>query len=350
MPTTFAHRLIAWYEQNCRDLPWRHTTDPYAIWLSEIILQQTRVEQGMDYYHRFLKRFPTVFDLAQASIDEVMRLWQGLGYYSRARNLHAAAQQIASNGSFPTTYEGIIQLKGVGPYTAAAIASFAYGLPHAVVDGNVYRVLSRYFDISIPIDTTQGKHHFQQLAHSLLPPQRAALFNQAMMDFGATCCTPLSPRCAECPLAEGCLAYAQRIVAQRPVKQKRLQVRTRHFVYIVVVSPTHLLLQQRPAGDIWQGLYQPPLAEFAAPPTAEEVLSLELVSTLLSQPQATFTALAQGIQHRLTHQLLSTDAYLLSVPELSVAPEGYLLVERARIDDYGMPQLVVKLLEKALSR
>ncbi|MBQ2165193.1 MAG: A/G-specific adenine glycosylase, partial [Bacteroidaceae bacterium] len=197
-PSSFTPDLLRWYAENRRELPWRDTTDPYLIWLSEVILQQTRIQQGWAYWERFVERWHTVEELAAASEDEVLRLWQGLGYYSRARNLHAAAKQIVQMGGFPRTYEGIRSLKGVGDYTAAAIASFAFGLPHAVVDGNVYRVLARHFGIDTPINTTEGKKLFTALANELLPADQPAAFNQAMMDFGAIQCTPQSPRCVLC--------------------------------------------------------------------------------------------------------------------------------------------------------
>ena len=200
----FQLAILRWYEENGRSLPWRETRDPYAIWLSEVILQQTRIAQGTDYWHRFMRRWPTVELLAAATEDEVLKEWQGLGYYSRARNLHAAARQIVANGGFPRTYEGIRALKGVGDYTASAIASIAFGLSHAAVDGNVYRVLSRYFGISTPINSTGGKKEFQQLDDELLPHDKAGTWNQAMMDFGALQCTPQSPRCLLCPLQESC--------------------------------------------------------------------------------------------------------------------------------------------------
>ncbi len=346
MPTTFANTLITWYANNGRDLPWRHTSDPYPIWLSEIILQQTRVNQGMDYYHRFLNRFPTVNDLAQASEDEVLRLWQGLGYYSRARNLHAAAKQIVENGGFPTTYEKIRKLKGVGDYTAAAIASFAFGLPHAAVDGNAYRVLSRYFDIDLPIDSTQGKRQFQELSQSLLPPKKAAIFNQAMMDLGATCCTPLSPRCQECPLAEGCLSLAHGVIHNRPVKQKRISIRTRHFAFILVTTPTHLLLQQRQGKDIWQGLYQPPAIEFETAPEGNEILHINWVAHYLTHPGATLQPLTKGMTHQLTHQLIIADAYHISLPEVLEVPKDYLLVPFDKLTNYAFPKLILRILEE----
>ena len=234
----FSLILLKWFHENGRDLPWRKTSDPYAIWLSEIILQQTQVKQGWDYWERFMRRWPTVDLLAAASEDEVLREWQGLGYYSRARNLHFAAKQIVEMGGFPTTLEGIKSLKGVGDYTAAAIGSIAFGLPTAVVDGNVYRVLSRHFGISTPINTTEGKKEFALLAQNLLLPaldragQGAGLYNQAIMDFGAIQCTPSSPRCADCPLMETCMAFREGRVAQLPVKLKTLKVKERRLTYV----------------------------------------------------------------------------------------------------------------------
>jgi len=216
---TFSETILQWYSLNGRDLPWRRTRDPYAVWLSEIILQQTRVAQGRAYWERFMERFPTVEQLAAATEDEVLRLWQGLGYYSRARNLHAAAKQIVSMGGFPETLEGIRSLKGVGDYTAAAIGSIAFGLPAAVVDGNVYRVLARFFGIATPVGTTAAKKEFTALAQRLLPEDSPAAFNQGMMDFGATCCTPVNPCCMTCPLQPDCQAFATGRTDLLPVKQ-----------------------------------------------------------------------------------------------------------------------------------
>ena len=220
----FTTTLISWYRQHGRDLPWRHTRNPYAIWLSEVIMQQTRIAQGRAYWERFISRFPTAAGLASASEDEVLRMWQGLGYYSRARNLHEAARQIVSRGSFPDNLADIRRLKGVGTYTAAAIASFAFGIRAAAVDGNAYRVLSRVFGIDIPINSTEGKHLFQQLADSLIADlpaaEEAGDFNQAMMDFGATCCTPKAPKCPECPFMATCEALHSGRVAELPVKNR----------------------------------------------------------------------------------------------------------------------------------
>ena len=270
---SFTTTIIEWFRENGRELPWRQTRDPYAIWLSEIILQQTRIEQGRPYWERFMRRWPTVEDLAAASEDEVLREWQGLGYYSRARNLHHAARQIVEGGGFPNTLEGIKALKGVGDYTAAAIGSFAFGLPAAVVDGNVYRVLSRHFGITTPINSTEGKKEFALLAQELLPadstpnpsnlsPLSSLLsplsdYNQGLMDFGAIQCTPASPRCAQCPLAETCVALREGRVGELPVKLRTLKVKERHLTYIYIRCNGYTAIHRRPAGDIWQGLYEP---------------------------------------------------------------------------------------------
>ena len=269
-------KIGRWYDENKRNLPWRDTQDAYRIWLSEIILQQTRVAQGLEYYQRFVERFPTVRDLAQASQDEVLKLWQGLGYYSRARNLHAAAQQVclseecgvrseeyssltkykAKNNLFPTKYADLIKLKGVGPYTAAAIASFSSDEKVAVVDGNVYRVLSRLFDIDTPIDSTQGQKDFLALATQLLPEKYAGHHNQAMMELGALCCTPTSPQCEACPVADHCLALANHTIGQRPVKASKVKVRERHLHYLIYIYKDMLWVHQRGERDIWTGLWE----------------------------------------------------------------------------------------------
>ena len=228
--------LLKWFDANRRDLPWRHNPTPYEVWLSEVILQQTRVSQGMDYYLRFIERWPTVVDLAEASEEEVLKMWQGLGYYSRARNLHHCAQQVTSEhkGQFPPDYEKLKQLKGIGDYTAAAIASIAFNLPHAVVDGNVYRVLARLYDIDTPININEGQKLFAQLAEDLLNRKQPGLHNQALMEFGALHCTPKNPNCLLCPLQAQCLAFAHQTVMQRPVKLQKVKVTTRYFNYLVM--------------------------------------------------------------------------------------------------------------------
>lgn len=326
----FTNVLLRWFDENRRDLPWRQTRDAYAIWLSEIILQQTRIQQGQAYWERFMKRFPSVDLLAAATEDEVLRLWQGLGYYSRARNLHAAARQIVEQGRFPNTFEGIRKLKGVGDYTAAAIGSIAFDLPEAVVDGNVYRVLARHFGIETPINTTEGKKLFKQLAQSLLPVGKPSEFNQAMMDFGALQCTPKSPRCLLCPLSESCEALRNGNVDALPVKLRKVTVKTRHLIYIYIRCDGKTAIHRRGKGDIWQGLWEPLLIEDSGMPAFEGRLTL----------------LQTGVKHVLTHRILMADFYLLETSQHPSLPEDYIWIDEDRISDYGVPRLVELLLEK----
>ena len=345
----FALTLLAWFRENGRDLPWRQTRDPYAIWLSEIILQQTQVKQGCDYWERFMHHWPTVEALAGATEDEVLREWQGLGYYSRARNLHYAAKQIVALGHFPDTLDDIRKLKGVGDYTAAAIGSIAFGLPAAVVDGNVYRVLARHFGIDIPINTTEGKKAFTALAQSLLPsdncqlsarpkdacyqrdvrifnyqlPQVAA-YNQAIMDFGAIQCTPSSPRCQSCPLMETCVAFRSNLVSDLPVKQKTFKVRERHLIYIYIRCNGETAIHRRGPGDIWQGLYEPWLVDTA--PSGAVLIK-------------------QNVKHVLTHRILLADFYLLEVSEKPSLPPDYIWIPESDLDSYAVPRLIEKFLQ-----
>jgi A/G-specific adenine glycosylase len=322
----FALTLLAWFRENGRDLPWRQTRDPYAIWLSEIILQQTQVKQGWEYWERFMHHWPTVEALAAATEDEVLREWQGLGYYSRARNLHYAAKQIVTLGHFPDTLEDIKQLKGVGDYTAAAIGSIAFGLPAAVVDGNVYRVLARHFGIDTPINTTEGKKLFAALAQELLPPNEAAAYNQAIMDFGAVQCTPQSPKCMECMLAESCEALRSGRVNELPVKLKTLKVTERHLIYIYIRCQGQTAIRRRGSGDIWQGLWEPVLvdAESAVPPTAR--------------------LLRQNVKHVLTHRVLYAHFYLLETDKRPKLPSDYIWIAESALDNYAIPRLIEVLL------
>jgi A/G-specific adenine glycosylase len=322
---TFTETILDWYAVNGRDLPWRRTRDPYAVWLSEIILQQTRVVQGWAYWEKFMEHFPTVDALAAAPEDEVLRLWQGLGYYSRARNLHAAARQIAALGRFPDTLEGIRALKGVGDYTAAAIGSIAFGLPAAVVDGNVYRVLARYFGIATPVGTTAAKKEFSALAGRLLPADSPAAFNQGMMDFGATCCTPVNPACLTCPLQPSCQAFKTGRIELLPVKQAAAKPVERHLTYVYVRFQGQTAIRRRGPGDIWQGLWEP-LALPAVPADARLVV--------------------QGFKHQLTHRTLLTDFWLWEPSQRPVLPDGYLWIEEAELDAYAKPRLFELLLEK----
>ena len=320
----FTTTILNWFCENSRALPWRETNDPYAIWLSEIILQQTRIEQGLPYWQRFMQRWHTIEELAAASEDEVLREWQGLGYYSRARNLHTAAKQVVEMGGFPRTLEGIKQLKGVGDYTAAAIGSIAFNLPAAVVDGNVYRVLSRHYGIVTPINTTEGKKEFTALAQSLLPAKQASAFNQAIMDFGAIQCTPLSPNCLSCPLQETCIAFRENKVTELPVKQKTLKIKERHLTYIYIRCNGETAIHRRTAGDIWQGLYEPWLTD--------EVPSGAVL-------------LRQNVKHVLTHRVLYADFWLWEPDQKPELPTDYLWIKEADIDNYGVPRLIEILLE-----
>lgn len=327
----FANTIISWFQENGRALPWRETKDPYAIWLSEIILQQTRIAQGWEYWERFMAQYPKVEDLAAASEDDVLRLWQGLGYYSRARNLHAAAKQIVALGKFPDTLEDIKALKGVGDYTAAAIGSFAFDIPAAVVDGNVYRVLSRYFGIDTPINSTQGKKEFAALAQSLIPASDAAAYNQGMMDFGAIQCTPQSPKCLLCPLAETCVALREGRVEELPVKLKTLKVQTRRLAYIYMRCNGEIAIHRRGEGDIWQGLWEPyNVSDLSALPTFDAPLVLK----------------AKDVKHVLTHRILLADFYLLETKKRPLLPDDYIWIKESEISEYGIPRLIEILLEK----
>lgn len=335
---SFSERLIGWYEENKRDLPWRDTSDAYEIWISEIILQQTRVAQGYDYYCRFIGRFPTVEALAAAHEDEVMKYWQGLGYYSRARNLHAAAQSIVAEGGFPTTYAGVRALKGVGDYTAAAICSFAYGMPCAVVDGNVYRVLARWMGIDTPIDSTEGKKLFATLADELLDKQRPALYNQAIMDFGALQCTPSSPACMFCPLSDSCVALQKGWVDKLPLKQHRTKVSDRYFIYMYVHAGAYTFIKKRGGGDIWQGLYELPLIETDTRASLPGLPELEQMIPANTIKQ--ITLVKDELKHVLSHRIIHASCYEVELKDGGAQLEGY---ERVRIEDlhkFAVPRLI----------
>lgn len=371
----FASTIVSWFGECGRDLPWRHTKDAYAIWLSEVILQQTRIVQGQAYWERMMERWPSVEALAAASEDEVLRMWQGLGYYSRARNLHEAARQVVAMGRFPDSLKGIKALKGVGDYTAAAIACFAFGVPAAVVDGNVYRVLARYFDIDVPINSSQGKRVFAELAQSLLPQSEAVAYNQGIMDFGAMVCTPMAPRCAECPLMVSCAAFRSGRVDVLPVKLKTVKVRERHLAYVFVrcwergdgVPMT--AIHRRSKGDIWQGLWEPFNASVAdeRASSPEEIARMlyskcsevDGAEVLLRQGEGfpadmdfpagkcdsklpVLRLVAKGVKHVLTHRILLVDFYVLDVTSRPALPDGYVWVSEEELERYAMPKVIVK--------
>lgn len=341
----FSLKIINWYNYSARQLPWRETQNPYHIWLSEIILQQTRVNQGLTYYLKFVKNYPTITDLANAPLDQVLKDWQGLGYYSRARNLHQTAQYVRDtyNGIFPESYKSIRDLRGIGDYTAAAIASFAFGLPYPTVDGNVFRVISRYFDIATPIDSPKGKKEIQEAVEAVFDTSRPALFNQALMEFGAMYCKPGTPDCENCVLLEGCLAYANKTVAERPVKAGKIKVRPRNFHYFIVSDGKNLWIRQRGEGDIWTGLFEFPLVESNPEENAEKEAIL-LKNALKSWKIKEKPALLGEISHILSHQKLRIWFYQVDVKAL---PESGIFrkVSWDKMDDYAVPVAISKGLE-----
>ena len=317
---SFSKILTIWYSSNKRDLPWRSTKNPYYIWLSEIILQQTQVKQGLPYYKAFVKAYPTIFDLADATEQEVLKLWQGLGYYSRARNLHHTAKHIAYNlgGKFPDNYKDLLKLKGVGDYTASAIASIAFNQVAAVVDGNVYRVLSRYFGIDTPINTTLGIKEFKQLASSLIDEDQPATYNQAIMEFGARQCKPKNPDCNICPLNASCVAFGKNLVDQLPVKLKKTKVTTKYFNFLVCVDKNkNTLLEKRTGKGIWRNLYQFPLIESHKSLDASEFHLLNIEGTKLNISEFDYWLYNENdIIHKLSHQHLYTKFWIVEVKEL----------------------------------
>lgn len=347
----FTKNLLEWHEANPRPMPWKGERNPYLVWLSEIILQQTRVEQGLPYFERFKAAYPTVTDLANAPEDEVMKLWEGLGYYSRARNLHATAKFIAKelNGSFPTTYEDIRSLKGVGDYTAAAIASFAFDLPHAVVDGNVYRVLSRFFGIETPTDTTEGKRQFAVLAqgileigklgiHDFLPSQ----FNQAIMDFGAMQCTPASPNCTACPMHERCVAFLQGKTAVLPVKSKKMERRQRFFNYLIFNKLNQVYIKKREAKDIWQNLYDFPLVETDSLEEGREFLTTNKTcqAWLAEVSGWRLLRVSAPLRQELTHQRIVAKFWEVEVePDFLPKEANWIAVERGNLAKFAFPKI-----------
>lgn len=335
--------FIKWYHANKRDLPWRNTKDPYCIWISEIILQQTRVAQGYDYYHRFIRRFPDVTSLAAAEQEEVLKYWQGLGYYSRARNLHEAAKDIVNRfeGIFPQDYNAVLSLKGVGEYTAAAIVSFAWNQPFPVVDGNVFRVLSRLYAIDTPIDSGSGKKQIMELAQSLIDPKQADLHNQAIMEFGALQCTPQNPDCENCPFVNRCLGYATGNILLFPVKQNKTKTRNRYFNYFHIICHGNTYLRRRDEKDIWEGLFEFPLIE------TEELVAFETLKTT-QQFNILFAGIEPSIfliskttvKHVLSHQVLYVTFYKVEIQSENINLNNYLKIPVSSIDDYPVSRLI----------
>jgi A/G-specific adenine glycosylase len=336
----FTEILTHWYSVNKRDLPWRRTKNPYYIWLSEIIMQQTQIKQGLPYYEAFVSNYPTVFDLANADEQDVLKLWQGLGYYSRARNLHASAKYIVNelNAKFPTTYFELLKLKGVGDYTASAISSISYNESHAVVDGNVYRVLSRYFGISTPINSTQGIKEFKKLATTLLDTKNPGDYNQAVMEFGATQCKPKNPYCIVCPLKDSCVALQKGKVYEWPVKLKKTKVSKKHFNFLVLISEDKkTVFEQRTSKGIWQNMYQFPLIESDDEITIEAFQNHPLVKGYFIKTKDLSFSLfnPEPIVHKLSHQHLFTKFWIIEVKKLDIES-----VPISEVKNYPTPILI----------
>lgn len=342
----FSERIIDWYQKNKRDLPWRETKDPYAIWLSEVILQQTRVVQGLPYYYRFLETFPTVFHLAEATEEEVLKLWQGLGYYSRARNMHTAAREIVTKhgGVFPKSYEGILSLKGVGDYTAAAIASFAFGLPYPVLDGNVIRVICRYYGITAPYDKAEGKSQIWEALNSVFDTKHPALFNQAVMEFGALQCIPSEPSCKTCILNDKCVALKKGMVKELPSKSSKTSVKPRFFHYLVIHDGNETIIRRRSAGDIWQGLYEFPLIETQTAVSPDELMEHPDWKLWKGKSTWKITRIQTGIRHVLSHRILHVTFYEIS-GNISTMLAGSKKIKQENLGDYAVPVLIEKYLK-----
>lgn len=347
----FTENLMKWYAGHHRPLPWKGEKNPYIVWLSEIILQQTRVEQGLPYFERFKEKYPTVRHLARAPEDEIMKMWEGLGYYSRARNLHTAARFIADelNGVFPSTFQTIRSLKGVGDYTAAAIASFAYDLPHAVVDGNVYRVLSRYFGLEEPVDTTRGKKLFAELAQELIeltlethPAARPGPYNQAIMDFGASVCTPALPKCTDCPFRIHCTAFRQNKIDRLPVKSKKAERRQRFFNYLLINQKEEIFIKKRTEKDIWRNLYDFPLIETNTLPEPTGFLSEnETWNKWRRQYTYKLKHVSEPFRQELTHQKIVAVFWEIEVEKTFQPNEKtWIKTLRSKLDNFAFPKVI----------
>ncbi|RVT98136.1 A/G-specific adenine glycosylase [Mucilaginibacter limnophilus] len=336
----FANELLAWYRQNKRDLPWRNTTDAYVIWLSEVILQQTRVEQGLPYFYRFLERFPNVESFANASEDEVLKLWQGLGYYSRVRNMLKTAQLIKQqyNGIFPVKYDELIKLKGIGTYTAAAISSFSANEVQAVVDGNVYRVLSRYFGINEPINTPKAKTTFQKIADDLINKKLPGLHNQAMMEFGAMLCKPKNPACGICPVRTGCYAFKHNATAYLPVKLKKAKSRERFLNYFLLTDGHDVLMNKRDEGDIWANMYDLPMFETQSLMTVNELVNDNWVKEHFGE-HLTVEKDYGVTRHLLTHQKLYVRLIKLNTTTVKLEQQWF-YIEVEKLKFLALPKII----------
>jgi A/G-specific adenine glycosylase len=343
-PLNFRNFLLSWYGSHKRDLPWRQNTAPYNVWISEIILQQTRIFQGINYYYRLIGKYPDVTSLASATEEEILKIWQGLGYYSRARNLLTASKQIVNNysGRFPTSYFELKKLKGVGEYTASAIASIAFNEPVAAIDGNVYRVLSRIFAIDLPINSTSGKKYFKNLANEMIDRDNPGDFNQAMMDFGALQCIPVNPDCNVCPFNVNCLALQNNSVKIFPLKNRKTQVRNRYFNYLVIEIEHSLLFNKRRNHDIWKNMYDFPLIETSEPFDKTELIFSDNLKNFFNNEIVTITHISEEKIHLLTHQRIHARFYHILPNSLKNIPPQFILIDKKDIFDLPVPKIIEK--------
>lgn len=338
----FQVRLLRWNkEQNIRQMPWKGEKNPYRVWLSEVILQQTRVEQGLKYYDNFITTYPRIEDLAKAPDEKIFKLWEGLGYYSRCRNLIATARFIAfeKQGKFPDTYNDIMSLKGIGPYTAAAISSFAYNLPHAVVDGNVFRVLARVFGIDMPIDSTTGKKYFTQLADELLDKKQPGIYNQAIMDFGAVICKPVSPLCSSCVFNQSCSAFLHKKVNELPVRGKQISIKKRWFYYLVIEYKDQVIIRQRTGKDIWQQLYEFPMVETGQEQPGQKILAESEKTGWLKKDEYEIITISPLFKQQLSHQLIAGRFITISLKNKTTLQKGQ-WVKRSSLVNYTFPRVI----------
>ena len=345
---TFSSTLFAWnLAKNDRKMPWKGEKDPYRIWLSEVILQQTRVEQGAAYYQKILKAYPTIQKLAKADDNQVFKLWEGLGYYSRCRNMLETARFISQTykGVFPNTYDEIRKLKGVGPYTAAAIASFAFNLPHAVVDGNVFRVLARVYGIDLPIDSTEGKKKFTELANQLLDPEQPGLFNQAIMDFGATVCKPVAPVCKTCPFKTSCVALLENKVTQLPVKHKKIVLKSRWFYFLLPSYRGQLPVRIRTQKDIWQGLGEFPLLEFDKEQNLKSILKAAEKAKILPVGSYAIETISSLFKQTLSHQLIAGQFIRVRLKKKPALADDWQWVKEEKLQEQAFPQFINQFLK-----
>lgn len=347
----FTKEVLAWYELNKRDLPWRNTKDPYQIWLSEIILQQTRVNQGLPYFHKFISTFPTISDLANASEDSIFKLWEGLGYYSRAKNLHACAKMVQEQygGKFPDNYIDLIKLKGIGPYSAAAISSFAFNEVQPVIDGNVFRLMSRFFGLDIPIDVQGNRQIFHKILMDLIPKNKPGQFNQAIMEFGAIQCKIIKPDCEMCPLASRCVAKEKKMVGVWPIKSKKIKKEIRFFNYLFIDINNNIIIQKREGKDIWQNLHEFPMIESDKEIGGIELLNNSKLKEIIPIKKISVDKLGLPFKHLLSHQTIfaqfwkikgNLNEYKNNKPHILVAKEG--------LSEYAFPKLINNFMDKNL--